>query len=402
MADPERLALNTPKRREKAELLRTYTEVIDPGVHLMYRRGKAGGQWYGRRYSNDGAKRYTVEHLAIADDTLAADGVTVLSYAQALAALTRKAEAAPPPKKATLTVQVACEDYVTYLRAHRKTAKDTEARLKKHAYPVLGLKLVTALTKTELEAWHIGMVRHDDDDADVERASKDSANRVLSMLKAALNRAFADEANAIPADAAWRKVKPFRGVRRARQVHLDKAQCKRLLLATTGAFRRLVTAALLTGARPPHELVTPKVKAFNAELAILSVDGKTGPRDVVLNSEAVAFFEEIIKDRDPEELLLPRDDGAPWGKNHHIRPMEEAVKRAKLPDATTLYALRHTHISQALLNNMNIKLLADNCGTSIAMIEDHYGKFLAGSRRKLIEKSGFRLDLKLSKEKSRA
>jgi hypothetical protein len=35
---------------------------------------------------------------------------------------------------------------------------------------------------------------------------KDSANRVLTMLKAILNHAWNDESNAIPTDQAWRKV----------------------------------------------------------------------------------------------------------------------------------------------------------------------------------------------------
>ena len=68
--------------------------------------------------------------------------------------------------------------------------------------------------------------------------------------------------------------------------------------------------------------------------------------------------------------------------------MRDAVKRAKLPADCTAYSLRHTHASQALLNGMNIKLLADNLGTSVAMIEKHYGKFLAASRRQLVEASG--------------
>jgi hypothetical protein len=41
------------------------------------------------------------------------------------------------------------------------------------------------------------------------RKRRASANRVLTMLKAALNRAY--NAGRVPSDAAWRKVKPFRG-----------------------------------------------------------------------------------------------------------------------------------------------------------------------------------------------
>jgi hypothetical protein len=59
------------------------------------------------------------------------------------------------------------------------------------------------------------------------------------------------------------------------------------------------------------------------------------------------------------------------------------VKAAKLDAATTFYALRHTHISLALLAKVNIQVLAENTGTSVRMIEQHYGKFLKEDRRKM-------------------
>ena len=40
------------------------------------------------------------------------------------------------------------------------------------------------------------------------------------------------------------------------------------------------------------------------------------------------------------------------------------------------YATRHTFISIALTRGVNLKWLADYCGTSVAMIEKHYGRFL--------------------------
>jgi hypothetical protein len=38
--------------------------------------------------------------------------------------------------------------------------------------------------------------------------------------------------------------------------------------------------------------------------------------------------------------------------------------------------MRHTFISAGLSNGVNIKWLADYCGTSVAMIEKHYGKYI--------------------------
>jgi integrase len=42
------------------------------------------------------------------------------------------------------------------------------------------------------------------------------------------------------------------------------------------------------------------------------------------------------------------------------------------------YATRHTFISVALTRGWNLKALAEYCGTSVAMIERHYGRYLAG------------------------
>lgn len=67
--------------------------------------------------------------------------------------------------------------------------------------------------------------------------------------------------------------------------------------------------------------------------------------------------------------------------------MKEAVKQAELPEESNFYTLRHTYISMALKNGMNIKVLADSCGTSIRMIEKHYAKFLNEDRRKMFNQA---------------
>jgi len=53
----------------------------------------------------------------------------------------------------------------------------------------------------------------------------------------------------------------------------------------------------------------------------------------------------------------------------------------KISESTVFYSLRHTHVSLALLGGVNIQVLAGNLGTSIRMIEMHYGKFLRSDRR---------------------
>src|SRR5690606_38891512 len=70
------------------------------------------------------------------------------------------------------------------------------------------------------------------------------------------------------------------------------------------------------------------------------------------------------------------EDGKPWTKSLHDRRVEAAVKKAGLDPETTLYALRHSYISAALKRGTPTKAVAEHCGTSIAMIERHYAKYI--------------------------
>jgi integrase len=50
------------------------------------------------------------------------------------------------------------------------------------------------------------------------------------------------------------------------------------------------------------------------------------------------------------------------------------------------YTMRHTFISVGLTNGVKIKWLAEYCGTSVAMIEKHYGKYLGGDSEEQLER----------------
>jgi hypothetical protein len=123
---------------------------------------------------------------------------------------------------------------------------------------------------------------------------------------------------------------------------------------------------------------------------------KTGPRDVILTREGKRWFEHITAGRAPDALLLPNYYGEEWESQQHVRVTKRAVKLAKLPPDTALYTLRHTYASQAIMNGMHSQLLAENMGTSVKMIEDHYGKFFRQAKQHLIERSAVQLGLMAS------
>ena len=354
-----------------------YWRAIDHGLHLGYRKGTRAGRWVARRYLGD--QQYQVETLGTADDQSEADGVAVLDWRQAqdaarkLASTRAKAvagivETAPP------TVAEACQDYVKDLRARKgeAAAREAEGRLRKHLLGVLGPKLLAELTAAQLTAWRNGLVVDSDDDDEIRR-SRDTANRMLTIAKAAFNLAFTT--GRVADDRAWRRVKAFHGVGEARKVILTDAELQRLIDACGPGLRELVLLGAWTGARA-GELTGARVRDLDREAATLHVSGKTGARDVHLAPDALALAKRLTSGKRPADPLVTTAEGGPWTKSLHQRPMADAVKRAGLDPETTFYALRHSYISRALKHGVPVKAVADQCGTSMAMIERHYAKFI--------------------------
>ncbi len=122
------------------------------------------------------------------------------------------------------------------------------------------------------------------------RARRATANRVLTMLKAALNHAY-DEGHIANRDAWGRKLKPFRNVEVARVHYLTVAQAGRLLNACDADFRPLVQATLETGCRY-SELTRLVVDDFNPDASTITIGkSKSGKaRHVILRPEGADFF----------------------------------------------------------------------------------------------------------------
>lgn len=365
---------------------------IDDGISLGYRRNETAGTWVLR--VADGKGGSSTKAIGTADDYEDADGVRVFTFWQAQ---DRAKELARPvhtdaPAGMPITVKVAVEDYLAWLAVkNARTAADTRRRLGKHFIPAFGATLIADLTKTKLERWLGGMVKAKGTPDEIRR-SKDTANRVLSMVKAALNRAMSDPKNHVKDDSAWRLVKPFKEVGKAREVHFSVEQARALIAAApTRGFADLLTAGFLTGARY-GELAACEVRHFDARSGTLNIpSGKTGARCVILQQEAVEFFSTISAGRDKGAPLLAKDDGSMWGVSHQSRPMREAIKKSELDPEGTFYALRHSYISRAIEAGVPLTIVAENCGTSVRMIETTYAKTLAEKRREFIERGAPRL-----------
>ncbi|OGA59955.1 MAG: hypothetical protein A3G81_25960 [Betaproteobacteria bacterium RIFCSPLOWO2_12_FULL_65_14] len=393
--------LGSKTARLKLEARRKpYYQQIAPGVTLGYlRRDPPPGAWQMRELVEGDYKYRT---LGTADDVSTADGRDTLTHAQAV----RLAGApAAPLAGGPITVRRALENYLSALEGRSVHAREARQRADKHILPALGRYRVDRLTKRQIEDWLAGMVKAaDKDDPDARRRSQDTANRVLTILKAALNDAWSDDANSIPTDAAWRRVKPFKDVGASRVDHFDAKQI-RLLIAKAAAddrrFAELLEAGYLTGARY-GELAALDVGDFDAQRSLLVIrKGKTGARVVTLTAEAVQFFRRLTKDRPANAVLLQRKDGDRWGKSEQHRPFKRAAAAAELPATASYYSLRHSYISRAIEAGMPLNLLAENCGTSLSMIQRNYAKVLAATRLSLVQKTAPRLRV-VAKDKAAA
>ena len=184
-------------------------------------------------------------------------------------------------------------------------------------------------------------------DEDVRRR-RASANRVLTMLKAALNHAY-DEGHVSHRDSWGRKLKPYRDVEVARIRYLTIEEARRLIHACDAEFRPLVRAALETGARY-GELVRLEVADFVPDAGTVTVrKSKTGKaRHIVLTSEGAEFFSHHCAGRTGHERMFTHADGSGWKPSEQGRPMAEASERARLK-AVTFHALRHSWASAAAM-----------------------------------------------------
>lgn len=370
-----------------------YWARLAKGSYLGYRRLTAGaGSWLVRYRDALGTQHF--DALGQADDALEADSAGILTFDQASARARRwceaRAAAEAGVRRGPYTVAQCLEDYLDYVKTHRKSVKHLDTYVKAYILPRLGSLDTAALTSAVIRKWHREIAeepprlrtskgtaqRYRAEDPNPEEALRKRrlrANRHLVTLRAALNRAWRE--GLIPSNDAWARVQQFGGVERQRSHFLDHDEARRLLNACPPDLRALVQLALLTGARY-GELCRLEVRDYQAASGTLFIrDSKSGkPRHVVLNAEGMAACRQLTLGRPMGEPLLKRVDGGRWDRDLHQRPFKEAVKRAGLDPAFTFHELRHTWASLSIMAGAPLMVVAQNLGhRDTRMVEQHYG-----------------------------
>lgn len=378
-------------RRRLSARRKPYYRVMEEGLHIGYRQLKTrAGAWVVRHYLGD--EKYQIEVIGSADDFSDADGIKILNFSQAQAKaremmVDRANKAAG--KTGPLTVKGAVDAYIEFLEAKRKSAKFSRYAADAFIIPVLGKTDVKNLTKDAIEEWHhdlaktgarIRVKKGDEqrfkeiaDPEEHQRRRRSTANRILTVLKAALNKAWRERK--VSSDAAWRAVEPFKGVDAARVRYLELAEVTRLLNGSASDFRRLARGALETGARY-GELTRLRVADFshNSSTVAIRKSKSSKARHIHLTADGAAFFRSITAGRPGTAFMFLKDDGGPWKKDHQKEPMSEANKHAKIDPPINFHGLRHTWASHAVMNGVPLIVVAKNLGHSdTRMVEKHYG-----------------------------
>ncbi len=388
--------IDTRSARLKLALRREpYWMKIGQGCFLGYRKAAGGGSWIARHY--DPTRSRTRRHAAIgpADDHLDADGINALSFQQAQARCqdwfrTASAESGHEIAQAgPYTVSHALADYLTHYRREGRGLSTVRSAISVHIEPALGRIRVDRLTTARIQAWldelsgQPGYLRtsrfaaerrrkQPNGGPDAQRVRRASANRILTVLKAALNHAWRQ--GRAGNDAAWRRVTPYRRVDAPRIRHLSLIEAQRLVHACSPDFRPLVQAALLTGARY-GELRAARVEDFLVDAGILVIRaGKTGQaRHIYLSAEGRDFLEDVAGSRPAGQFLFRRRDGKAWSATEQTRPMRAACAAAGIEPAVGFHILRHTYGSNLATRGLPMAVIANQLGhTTTRMTEKHY------------------------------
>ena len=380
-------------RAKLAQQRKPYWIAVAPGISLGYRRNAGPGAWNVR--AADGKGGNWIKGFGIADDQEDANGANVLDFWQAADKAKALARGQDADAGRPSTVDEALTDYAADL-AVRGASATNATHPRHHLTPSLLSKPVSMLTVRELRHWRNGLL------ADGVKAS--TINRLNKALKAALNLAASHDDRitsakawtvglaAIPEDDDTESNLVLSDDQRRDIVGASYAISPELGLyvevhAATGARSgqiALLDVGDLHGGKEPKLSMPSSLKGKNR---------KTRTRKPVPIAPSLAQrLKAAAAGRDASEPLLLRE-GKRWkNSGKHRRPFEQAARAANLPDGATIYCLRHTAITRALLAGVPVRLVASSFDTSISMLEKTYSKNISSHGDEQMRRSTFDAD----------
>ena len=332
---------------------------IERGLFLGFRKLEDGGTWIARQRDDEGRQRYqSIGHA----DSIAHDDVVKAARAWA------KAVDAGVDTSEAQTVADACKAYVKDRRQEKgdANADDADGRFERTVYGhSLGKVKLAKLRMQQVKDWRAGL--------DMSDASK---NRTLSALKAALNFAVASRYVEAGKATEWEQVKPYEITTR-RDLYLNRKQRHALAEKLPEHVRPFERGLCLLPLRP-DALASATVGDLDAKRTALRIvrDTAGAGRVRALSPDASKLMREQAQGKLPGAPLSAYTDGSHWHKERWKQPIKEAAAAAKLPLGVCACTLRHSVITDMLVGGMDSLTVARMAGTSLAMIEKHYGHLL--------------------------
>lgn len=348
---------------------------LRPGVYVGYRpsKKKAGGTWFASFYNAE-TNRNSRKRLGNYG-TLTAHEVFKQAKADA-ETWAETVESGGERARDLVTVKDACDAYLEH-----KPGSIAEGVFRRHVYsdPIAKLKL-DKLRRHNLKTWRKRLeqapallTRSKKGEKRWKERAKSTVNRDMVPLRAALGMVLKP---GVPnTDAAWQEaLGPFKGADKRRELYLDRDE-RRTLIDTTGAEARPFVEALCLLPLRPGALAGLTVRDFDKRTRSLTIgeDNNGNPRQISLPQVIADFFADQVKGKLPEAPIFARAGVGAWNKDAWKYPIKEAVRAAGLPGAVSAYTLRHSVITDLIRVRLPILSVAQLSGTSVAMIEKHYG-----------------------------
>jgi integrase len=288
----------------------------------------------------------------------------------------------------------AAVDWLAAWKGSERGRANAAANVKHWIVPSLGHLAVNQLQTEDIQAWLEDMaskppvkiqqrnaklpksrqskVAYNSNDEETKRKRRDTANRVFNDLAAICNRAFKMRKDVI-SDSAWRKVTKFESARE-KQEFLTATEVKALLTKCDTDFLKLVYGSVTTGMRYMEQARLRKrdYSRTNDSGLITLIQPKTGKvKHVYLNATETQFFDELVKDKDPDDLVFTRL-GLPWEKSNQQQRLKKALIDAGIKRHIRWHDLRHSAASLLAAGGTPLAMISKQLGHSSQRVTERY------------------------------
>lgn len=287
-------------------------------------------------------------------------------------------------RRASYTVLDAVNDYVDHLDVTGGNALDARSRAKRHIHDSpIRHKLLIELTSSDVTKWRRSISTRqvrDEVSGKMVSAPKSPAtiNRDIVLLKSALNLAF--DNGLVHSQAAWRgalkpaSIPPDQG---RRKNYFTKEHRQALLAAIDRPDVRLLVEFLCQIPLRPSaaaRLRTADLDPIRKNIRVLG-DKNHGERFIKLPDDLFAWLLKLAAGKGPNQYVFGSGD-VPLNKDSWKKLIKKAARQAGLPPNSVLYDIRHSGITDLLVANAPLSLVAKVSGTSERMIQQTYSQIL--------------------------